>query len=259
MLHLYLRSWRCIMIYIILSVYSTVFASFLHVIGVNYPPRKPFLLRASSRCDYCGEKLSGAHMLPVVSFIFLKGRTSCCNKPMSWSYLAVEVLAPLFVCILYKLYNFEAPFYLYMFIFSLLLILFVSDMLYLHIPNSILSLYLIVFTVYYGYTDVSTLLQQMYQLMVGAVVFIGLYLCVRKGFGFGDIKLLILLCFFLSLKEVIFIFIVAVFSGALSMSAVSIFKREIMINRIPFVPFILFGFLCCPIANDFFWNFFLRQ
>ncbi|WP_077913290.1 prepilin peptidase [Listeria rocourtiae] len=98
------------MIYIILSAYSTVLASFSHVIGVNYPPRKPFLLRVSSKCDYCGEKLSGVHMLPIVSFIFLKGRTSCCNKPMSWSYLAVEVLAPLFVCILYKLYNFEDPF-----------------------------------------------------------------------------------------------------------------------------------------------------
>ncbi|WP_077913289.1 A24 family peptidase [Listeria rocourtiae] len=78
----------------------------------------------------------------------------------------------------------------------MLLILFVSDMFYLYIPNSILSLYLISFTVYYGYTDVSTLLQQMYQLMAGAVIFIGLYLCVKKGFGFGDIKLLILLCFF---------------------------------------------------------------
>ncbi|EUJ51674.1 hypothetical protein PROCOU_02339 [Listeria rocourtiae FSL F6-920] len=40
------------------------------------------------------------------------------------------------------------------------------------------------------------------------------------------------------------------------MSVVSVFKRGIMMNRIPFVPFILFGFLCCPIANDFFWKFF---
>ncbi|WP_077913831.1 prepilin peptidase [Listeria cornellensis] len=196
MLYLCPRSWRCIMIYFILTVYSLVLASFLHVVGMNYPLRKPFLRRISSECDYCGEKLLTIHLLPVVSFILLKGRTGCCNQSMSWSYFIVEILAPIFVCILYKVYGLENSFYLYIFIFSLLLILYVSDIFYLHIPNLILFLYFISCASYYGYVDFTLLLQHTYQLILGIIVFIGIYLFVRKGFGFGDIKLLILLCFF---------------------------------------------------------------
>ncbi|MBC6309463.1 prepilin peptidase [Listeria sp. FSL L7-1582] len=247
------------MIYFILSVYSLVLASFLHVVGINYPLRKPFLRRISSECDYCGEKLAAIHMLPVVSFVLLKGRTGCCNQPMSWSYFIVEILAPIFVCILYSVYGLESPFYLYLFIFSLLLILYVSDIFYLYIPNVILLVHFTMYTSYYGYIDFAVLLQHMYQLIIGAVVFLGIYLFVRKGFGFGDIKLLILLCFFLSLKEAIFIFIIAVFSGAILMSMIAIFKRGIGKKRIPFVPFILFGFLLCPFVNDLFWQFVLYK
>ncbi|MBC1456627.1 prepilin peptidase [Listeria newyorkensis] len=242
------------MIYFILSVYSLVLASFLHVVGMNYPLRKPFLRRISSECDYCGEKLQLTRMLPIASFVLLKGRTGCCNQPMSWSYFIVEMLSPVFVCILYGVYGFESSFYLYIFIFSLLLILYVSDVYYLHIPNMFLFVYFLSCASYYGYVDLSVLLQHMYQLILGTVVFVGIYLFARKGFGFGDIKLLILLCFLLSLKEAVFIFIIAVFSGAILIGIVTMFQRGMSKKQIPFVPFILFGFLLCPFANDFFWE-----
>ncbi|AQY51279.1 prepilin peptidase [Listeria weihenstephanensis] len=247
------------MVYFILSVYSSVFASFLHVVGANYPIGRPFLFRSSSECDFCKTKLSMRFMIPIFSFIFLKGKTNCCGQSMSKTYIFVETLAPIFVCSLYALYGFEANFYAYIISFSLLLILFVSDMLYLHIPNRILLIYFIFAAIFYAYTDMAILFHQLEQFLLGGVTFLSLYLLIRKGIGLGDIKLLIVLCFLLSYKEVLFVFIAAVFVGTLIMSTMVMLRPDLKMKKIPFVPFILSGFVWSPFLYDMFWDFILRQ
>ncbi|MBC1271856.1 prepilin peptidase [Listeria booriae] len=242
------------MIYFHLVVYSTIFASFLHVVGMNVPLRNSFILRVSSQCDFCGKKLEVGQMIPILSFILQGGKSACCHKPMNKTYIAVELMSPFFVCLLYALYGFTAVFYLYITIYSLLLILFVSDVLYLCIPDGILLSYFIIFAILYLYQNPSTFLSHLYQLIIGLFLFLLLYLIVRNGFGFGDIKLLILLCFLLSFKEVVVVFIIAVFSGLLVITLVSLFNRKLRTQKIPFVPFILIGFIFNACTGDLFWN-----
>lgn len=54
-------------------------------------PRFDLCLPAS-HCPHCQTPLQIQHLLPVLSFIWLKGRCGFCKQPIGWQYPAVELL-----------------------------------------------------------------------------------------------------------------------------------------------------------------------
>ena len=48
-----------------------------------------------SACPHCGHKLRWYENIPLLSFVWLKGRCSACNHPISWRYPIVEGLGAL--------------------------------------------------------------------------------------------------------------------------------------------------------------------
>jgi leader peptidase (prepilin peptidase)/N-methyltransferase len=56
-------------------------------------PTEPFsLLRPRSRCPHCSRPVGALENIPILSFLFLRGRCRGCGKPISWRYPLVEVL-----------------------------------------------------------------------------------------------------------------------------------------------------------------------
>ena len=48
------------------------------------------LLTPASRCPACGHRIRSLENIPVISFLFLRGKCSECSTPISWRYPAVE-------------------------------------------------------------------------------------------------------------------------------------------------------------------------
>jgi leader peptidase (prepilin peptidase)/N-methyltransferase len=59
------------------------------------PDDKLNLVVPGSRCPHCGHRLGILENIPVLSFIWLRGKCSACGKPISWRYPAVELLSGL--------------------------------------------------------------------------------------------------------------------------------------------------------------------
>ncbi len=54
----------------------------------------PFnIVRPRSRCPHCAQPIHPLHNIPVVSFIWLKGRCAACGRPISWRYPLIELLS----------------------------------------------------------------------------------------------------------------------------------------------------------------------
>ncbi|MFQ3905954.1 prepilin peptidase [Staphylococcus sp. Mo2-7] len=69
-----------------------VLFSYLYQLShVNQLRLKYFTLR--SRCDYCQSVLKFTEMIPILSFLCLKGRSSCCQSKLSSLYLIGELLS----------------------------------------------------------------------------------------------------------------------------------------------------------------------
>jgi len=54
------------------------------------PPRFN-LLTPRSRCPACGTAIAARHNIPLLSWLWLRGRCSACTNPISWRYPAVEL------------------------------------------------------------------------------------------------------------------------------------------------------------------------
>ena len=73
---------------ILLFVFGTAIGSFLNVVSRR-------LLRGESptgrsHCEHCGQVLSARDLVPLLSFIILRGRCRYCRRPLSWQYPLVE-------------------------------------------------------------------------------------------------------------------------------------------------------------------------
>ena len=65
--------------------------SFLNVL-INRLPREESVVKGRSYCDHCKKKLVWYDLIPLFSFIFLKGKCGYCHSPISFYYPIVELM-----------------------------------------------------------------------------------------------------------------------------------------------------------------------
>lgn len=63
--------------------------------NVESPPAPFNLNRPASHCPHCDHKIRPWENIPIISWLFLKGRCANCNKPISIRYPAVEAVTGL--------------------------------------------------------------------------------------------------------------------------------------------------------------------
>ena len=87
--------------YLIVGILGAILGSFLLHEYDNYGKTNN-RLKLRSRCDHCGEQLKVKNLIPILSFLLQKGKSTCCNKKLSYKYLISEIgLASFFMVCLY--------------------------------------------------------------------------------------------------------------------------------------------------------------
>ena len=87
--------------YLIVGFFGAILGSFLLHEYDNYGKTNN-RLKLRSRCDHCGEQLKFKNLVPILSFLIQKGKSTCCNKKLSYKYLISEIgLASFFMVCLY--------------------------------------------------------------------------------------------------------------------------------------------------------------
>ena len=87
--------------YLIVGFLGAILGSFLLHEFDNYG-KTNIRLKLRSKCDHCGEQLKFRNLIPILSFLMQKGKSTCCNKKLSYKYLISEIgLASFFMVCLY--------------------------------------------------------------------------------------------------------------------------------------------------------------
>lgn len=68
--------------------------SFLNVIIYRRPARQS-VVRSGSACPRCGASIRWWHNVPVLAYVWLRGRCAACRHPIARSYVAVEATTAL--------------------------------------------------------------------------------------------------------------------------------------------------------------------
>ncbi len=77
-----------------------ILGSFLNALLFRFNTGKS-VLRGRSACMRCGHALHAFDLVPLLSFIFLRGRCRYCHTKISWQYPAVEAIAGLLAVLVY--------------------------------------------------------------------------------------------------------------------------------------------------------------
>ena len=229
-----------ILIYLYFFILGLVFGSFFNVVGLRVPLKKS-IVSPRSACSNCGHTLHSRELVPVFSYVLQKGKCRNCGVHISILYPLIELITGcLFVFALYQI-GFQIELLIALTFISLLIIIVVSDLAYMLIPDRILLFFLPIFIIERFYIP----LDPWWNSIVGAIgAFLVLFFIAivsNGGMGGGDIKLFGVLGFVLGWKLILITFMIACFIGTVfglaSMKAGKVKKR----NPIPFGPFIAIG------------------
>ena len=226
---------------IIFFILGTYFGSFFTVIGLRLPKNENFTT-SHSHCDSCMHELKLYDMVPILSFLFQRGKCRYCKAKIDPLSTFVEFFTGLLFAVSYYSFGFTWEFAIGLGIVSLLMIVLVSDLTYLIIPDEVLiffSIYFIVFQIL-NLGIVGALLKVVSGIFLFSVLYfimlIGNKVLKKECLGGGDIKMMFV--FGLILEPLLGT--LSIFLGSFIALPISlILLRNQDEKQIPFGPFLL--------------------
>lgn len=173
-------------------LFGLVFGSFFNVVGLRVPLKKS-IVTPPSHCTNCECRLTTLDLIPVFSYIFLRGKCRSCGVKISPIYLLTEVATGiLFAFAVWKL-GLSLELVVALLFISLLMIIVVTDFAYMLIPDKILLFFL----PFLAIGRILSPLEPWWDSLLGAFIGFGLLFLIailsKGGMGGGDIKLFFLI------------------------------------------------------------------
>ncbi|MDN7226960.1 prepilin peptidase [Planococcus sp. N064] len=170
------------------SIFGLVFGSFYNVVGLRVPKNESIAF-PPSHCTKCNRQLTALDLVPVFSYLFLRGRCRSCGEKIHWVYPLMEAITAALFAISFWQLGFQPELIVALIFVSLLVIITVSDIAYMLIPDKVLLPVGIVLLALRLFIP----LDPWWDALLGAVVGFGILLLIaivsKGGMGGGDIKL----------------------------------------------------------------------
>ena len=87
--------------YVVVGILGLIVGSFLNVV-VHRVPHRESIVTPGSHCPSCGHSLRPWENIPVISWVFLRGRCHGCGTAIAWRYPALELLSGLLALIVFS-------------------------------------------------------------------------------------------------------------------------------------------------------------
>src|SRR3989344_5731802 len=199
-------------------IIGSVIGSFLNVV-IDRTTRGETIL-GRSYCDWCRQKLTALDLMPIFSFLILRGRCRFCRRKLSRQYPIVEIATGALFALAYLVLAVGQFSYLtlayWLFLISTLTIVFVVDFKYSLIPTAFIFAASLVSLFFNYFTLNSNLFVNHVFAAFGASLFFGTIVVLTRGrgMGTGDIFLAFLIGMVLGVEASVLAIFLAFFLGA---------------------------------------------
>ena len=227
-----------ILTYIFVFFFGLIVGSFLNCVIYRLEEGKSFL-KGRSFCPDCKHTLSWQDLIPLLSFLILKGKCRYCKKPISWQYPLVELATGiLFILIL----NFSTrPGGVILFVVScFLIVIFVYDLKHYIIPDKIIYPAIAIALIFNFQFSIFN--YSIFSAFGAAAFFLAIVLVSRgKWMGVGDIKLAFLMGLILGFPNILAALFLAFLIGAIIGVGLIVSQKKTLKSEVPFGPFLVTG------------------
>lgn len=247
-----------VLMIIFIFLFGLAIGSFLNVL-IDRLPNGQDVLWTRSRCDHCKKTLLWFELIPILSWILQRGRCLRCRNTLSMQYPMVELTTAVGFIIGYFLFAYPPAgeagsliqLFAYWLIFSSLLVIFVADLKYMVIPDSMVIVGILGALLQGHPLQIPQGVALWISALGAALFFLLLYVITkRRGIGLGDVKLAFLLGFFLGYPKIIFALYAAFLTGALVGVILMMRRKKSLKSKIAFGPFLIVGALIAMLFGE---------
>lgn len=216
--------------------------SFYNVVGLRVS-KGDSIIFPPSHCTHCNRKLTPLELIPVFSYLLQGGKCKGCKMRVSPIYPLVEITTASLFTITPLVVGWSKELLISWALISLLMIIIVSDIVYMVIPDKVLLFFGAVFVFLRFWQP----LQPWWDSVLGAAIGFGLLLLIsivsKGGMGGGDIKLFSVLGLVLGWQEILLTFLISIFYGAF-FGGIGLIIGKIRVGEpMAFGPYIVLGTL----------------
>ncbi len=235
------------------GVLGLIIGSFLNVV-IHRLPIGQSVSTPRSHCPQCEHVLSPWELIPVVSYLLLKGKCSQCKMDISWRYPGVEILTGvLFILTRMLQPNQTTTGIVFDLVFvSLLVALTMIDIDTFRLPDVLV-----------GYVAATGLLKiiimaepTFWSGIIGALGAGGVFFLIAyfypEGMGLGDVKLVAALGIYLGYPSIFYAIFLASLFGVFLGGINFLLRKKSLKDPIPFGPFLAGGSLVVLLGQDYF-------
>ena len=230
--------------YFLVLIIGLCIGSFLNVCIYRIPKEESIVFPAS-HCTSCGHELKFYELIPIVSYIFLRGKCIKCKSKISIKYPLIEILNGLLYLLLFIKYELSFNFIFYCLLVSLLIVISIIDLesKYVYSSTTIVGVLLaIIYVIIGAYLGEVKILNNLLGGLIGyGIIF--LIIILTGGMGEGDADIAGICGLFIGIKGVLVALFLAIILGGIFASIVLILKIKDRKSEIAFGPYIAIGTL----------------
>lgn len=227
------------MIYLLIFFLGSIFGSFAHLV-VNRSISGESIVYPGSHCDTCKRKLEWFELIPIFSYIFLRGRCRSCGQKFGPSYLLMEVGGGFLALIAFVPYLDLSDFFSFA---SLIIgmIIAIIDLKTMEIFQKHLG-FLLVLGLSYRIIYLAFTRTYFWNLLAFSVIYLAIYYLSKKNIGDGDYYFYLGLSLFIKDSSFLFFILISIWLGGL-VGLIILLKERKRGMRMPFAIFIYCSYL----------------
>lgn len=237
--------------YLLSFIYGSAIGSFVQVAVARLGVAP--ITKSRSKCLSCGETLRVSDLVPLFSYLWLRGKCRYCKVPYGMSSFMIEIVFGTTFMFLYSSiiagypYGIAALWLLYYTVLFIALgVIALYDLRHSYVPLTYLVIFLVLSLVMlvlrFGHESLpATFLGP---LIVAAPFLLIWIISKGKALGFGDVLLFAGVGAFFGIEQGLAVLLISIWLGALvGIGVYSTRKKTGSSSAIPFVPFIVVAFL----------------
>ncbi len=263
--------------YIIIAIFGLIVGSFLTVVISRYPtmlqqqwqdecreflnlkedepPTKVSLALPGSFCPMCKTPIKFYHNIPVLSYLWLRGKCAHCKRHISALYPSIELLTAITSLVVFWRFGLTDEMLAALFLTYMLIALTFIDFKHQILPDTMTLSALWIGLLFNTMGLYTQLVNAVWGAVIGYLLlwisaWIFLKLRKKQGMGNGDFKMMAMVGAWLGLNMMINTLLIAVIVGALTSVVLIFFKKISWQRAVPFGPFIALAawitLLCGP-------------
>ena len=243
-------------IIVIIFVFSIFVGSFLNVC-IYRIPREESIVFPGSHCTECNTQLKPWELVPVFSWIWLRGKCRTCSVRISARYPAVELLTGVLVALVYSVFGLTINFAFIALLTLLLIVMTFIDLDHQIIPDGLTMILAAAGMIYLAYGRITgtglTIGQAALGILIGGGFFLVIAVVSNGGMGGGDIKLMAALGLWFGWRGILMVMFLSFIIGGIVSVGLLIARKAGRKQMVPFGPFIAVGAYVTALYGDRIW------